>query len=110
VWLMQPKAQTATRGSLAVSACALEIAIVIQGALKVFWLYLFTINNSINYILQDPFIITNETGYEPFELGLEKDIFIKWPNRTVMPESDYNVTNSTAMLGFVCISLLIFWF
>jgi len=38
---MQPEAQTIPRGSLAVSAGALEIAIVIQGALEVFWLYLF---------------------------------------------------------------------
>jgi len=33
VWLMQPEAQTTTLGSLAVSAGALEIANVIQGAL-----------------------------------------------------------------------------
>jgi len=32
VWLMQPEAQTTTRGSLAVSAGALEIANVIQSA------------------------------------------------------------------------------
>jgi len=38
---MQPEAQTTTHGSLAVSAGALEIAIVIQGALEVFWLYLY---------------------------------------------------------------------
>jgi len=36
-WLMQPEAQTTTRGSHAVSAGALEIANVIQGALEVFW-------------------------------------------------------------------------
>jgi len=35
VWLMQPEAQTTTRGFLAVSAGALEIAIVIQGTLEV---------------------------------------------------------------------------
>jgi len=33
---MQPVAQTTTRGSRAVSASALEIVIVIQGALEVF--------------------------------------------------------------------------
>jgi len=37
VWLMQPEAQTTTRGSLAVSAGALKIANAIQGALEVFW-------------------------------------------------------------------------
>jgi len=34
---MHPDAQTTTRGFLAVSASALEIANVIQGALEVFW-------------------------------------------------------------------------
>jgi len=34
---MQPEAKTTTRGSLAVSAGAFEIANVIQGALEVFW-------------------------------------------------------------------------
>jgi len=34
---MQPEAQTTTRGSLAVSAGALEIANVMQGALEGFW-------------------------------------------------------------------------
>jgi len=38
---MQPEAQTATRCFLAVSAGALEIAIVIQGALEGLSLYLF---------------------------------------------------------------------
>jgi len=36
VWLMQSEVQTTTRGFLAVSAGALEIANVIQGALEVF--------------------------------------------------------------------------
>jgi len=38
---MQSEAQTTPRGSLAVSAGALEIATVIQGALEVLWLYLY---------------------------------------------------------------------
>jgi len=41
--LMQPDAQTTSRGFLAVSEDALEIAIVIQGAVEVLSLYLFTI-------------------------------------------------------------------
>jgi len=36
VWLMQPEAQSTTRGYLAVSAGTLEIAIVIQGTVEVF--------------------------------------------------------------------------
>jgi len=39
---MQPEAQTTTPGFLAVSAGTLEIAIIIQGALEVWSLYLFT--------------------------------------------------------------------
>jgi len=41
---MQPEAQATTHGSLEVGAGALNIAIVIQGALEVFWLtfYLYT--------------------------------------------------------------------
>jgi len=42
---MQPEVQTTTRGSLAVSAGALEIANVIQGALEVFW-FTFTFYQS----------------------------------------------------------------
>jgi len=39
---MQPEVQTTTWGSLAVSMGALEIATVIQGALEVLSLYLYT--------------------------------------------------------------------
>jgi len=54
---MQPEVQTTTRGSLAVSASALEIAIVIQGALEVFrftfifYLYNYVVLLSTNKIL-----------------------------------------------------------
>jgi len=53
VWLMQPEAQTTTRGSLAVSASALEIAIDIQGALEEWshYLYLFTSNQFFSLFL-----------------------------------------------------------
>jgi len=47
---MQPKAQTTTRGSLAVSAGALEIANVIQGALEVFW-FTFTFSSLVDRAL-----------------------------------------------------------
>jgi len=48
---MQPVAQTTTRGSLAVSAGALEIAVVIQGALEVVWLYLYFYLYNLNVII-----------------------------------------------------------
>jgi len=47
---MQPEAQTTTRSSLAVSAGALEIAIVIQGALEVLSLYLLPFLFVISYV------------------------------------------------------------
>jgi len=46
---MQPEAQTTTRGSLAVSASALEIANVIQGALEVLW-FTFTFNGKMSWM------------------------------------------------------------
>ena len=32
---------------------------------------------------------------------MARDIYIKWPNASVMPREDFLATNSTAMLGFV---------
>jgi len=52
---MQPDVQTTTRGSLAVSAGALEIAIVIQGAFPDFSFLPF--------------------AYSPFNFGVEHGIF-----------------------------------
>jgi alpha-glucosidase (family GH31 glycosyl hydrolase) len=49
-------------------------------------------------IILDPALITNVTGYEPYEKGLEQDVFIKWPNNT---SPDYDEYNNTNMLGFV---------
>ena len=34
-------------------------------------------------------------------MGKAQDIYVKWPNASIMPEEDFLVTNSTAMLGFV---------
>ena len=50
---------------------------------------------------QDPCFIVNATDYEPYELGKARDIYVKWPNASVMPLEDFLVTNSTAMLGYV---------
>ena len=51
--------------------------------------------------LQDPCLITNVTNYEPFDLGLERDVFIKWSSMEDMPDDDFLETNTTSMLGFV---------
>lgn len=50
-------------------------------------------------IILDPALITNVTGYIPYIRGVEKDIFIKWPNASLSP--DYNEFNRTDMLGYV---------
>jgi len=52
VWLMQPEAQITTRGFLAVSAGALEIAIIIQGTSEVISLHLFFKNRIRTFLLQ----------------------------------------------------------
>ncbi|CAH1773121.1 unnamed protein product [Owenia fusiformis] len=51
-------------------------------------------------IILDPAFTTNATDYEPYELGLENDIYIKWPEERI-PQEDFVVTNSSAMLGYV---------
>jgi len=43
----------------------------------------------------------NETNYEPYELGKAEDIYVKWPNASIMPEEDFLATRSTALLGYV---------
>ena len=56
----------------------------------------------ITTLLQDPCLIVNETDYRPYELGKEKDIYIKWENEAAMPDGDYELGNNrTDMLGFV---------
>jgi alpha-glucosidase (family GH31 glycosyl hydrolase) len=49
-------------------------------------------------ILFDPFLIVNETNYEPFKRGKEKNVFITWPKDVTNP--DYEYTNSSIMVGF----------
>ena len=31
------------------------------------------------FVPQDPFLISNETDYEPYTRGLQQDVYIKWP-------------------------------
>ncbi len=51
---------------------------------------------------QDPFLISNETGYRPFDLGLERDVFIKWPPGL---SPDHDVNQNDILLGWVSILL-----
>ncbi|OWF38082.1 sucrase-isomaltase, intestinal-like [Mizuhopecten yessoensis] len=50
-------------------------------------------------IILDPALITNVTDYLPYNEGVKKDIFIKWPNVDSSP--DYQEFNRTDMLGYV---------
>lgn len=52
-------------------------------------------------LLLDPFIMINATNYYPYETGLQKDVFIKWPANS----PDFNETKSSIMLGYVCLML-----
>jgi hypothetical protein len=49
-----------------------------------------TWNEGILDSILDPALITNVTGYEPYEKGLEQDVFIKWPNNTSPDYDEYN--------------------
>lgn len=55
-------------------------------------------------LLLDPFIMINATNYYPYETGLQKDVFIKWPSNS----PDFNETKSSIMLGYVCLMLKYF--
>ena len=47
-------------------------------------------------------MISNETGYAPYDIGFAKDVFIKWPDRETMPDIDYEMAKNTLnMLGYV---------
>lgn len=52
-------------------------------------------------IILDPGIMVNASKYNVFTKGKEKNVFIKWPNQEIMPEGDFEATNSTIMVGYV---------
>ncbi|XP_050403277.1 maltase-glucoamylase [Patella vulgata] len=49
-------------------------------------------------IILDPAIISNETNYRPYTLGIDRDVYIKWPNGTNPDYADFNNDN---ILGYV---------
>ncbi|ESP05175.1 hypothetical protein LOTGIDRAFT_227855 [Lottia gigantea] len=49
-------------------------------------------------IILDPAIISNVTNYRPYELGLEKNIYIKWPTGM---NPDYDEYQNDNVLGYV---------
>ena len=49
-------------------------------------------------ILFDPFLIANESNYEPFNRGKNDGVFITWPKDVKNP--DYQYTNSSIMVGY----------
>ncbi|XP_013421015.1 sucrase-isomaltase, intestinal [Lingula anatina] len=60
--------------------------------------YLF----STLYQDSDPALITNNTNYEPYDLGLQEDLYIKWPNESVIPDTDKpDISGTRNMHGWV---------
>lgn len=55
-------------------------------------------------IILDPAIGIERADYWPYTTGRDHDVFIRWPSDKQNP--DYNITNSSVMLGAVCASLL----
>lgn len=51
-------------------------------------------------MILDPALVVDSQDYQPFERGFKNDVFIKWPNGTESPDYDY--TNSSIMIGYVC--------
>ncbi|XP_014665000.1 PREDICTED: sucrase-isomaltase, intestinal-like [Priapulus caudatus] len=49
-------------------------------------------------IILDPALITNVSGYEPYQRGTEQDVWIKWPTGTSPDEEE---TGNDYMLGYV---------
>jgi len=85
---MQSEAQTTTRGFLAVTAGALEIAIVIQGALEVWSLY--------------PFLTNDTTDFGVKEVGDIKTLY-----RCIMLLHLFDIVkNSYNKAMYICIMLL----
>ncbi len=52
-------------------------------------------------MILDPFLIANYSDYPPYQRGFDKKAFIEWPEDYANP--DYADTNSSVMLGYVCI-------
>jgi len=89
VWLMQPEAQNTTRGSLAVSTGALEIANVIQGAVEVFWFtfsFTFSIHSLVRYVWLYIIIIINVTQFMTHYVNQINwwITAVGWPRQSVM--------------------------
>ena len=49
--------------------------------------------------MQDPALISNVTGYKPYELMMEKDGNIKWPTGYLIPANSSD--EKGALLGYV---------
>lgn len=49
--------------------------------------------------MQDPALISNVTGYKPYELMMQNDANIKWPSRYSIPANSSD--EKGALLGYV---------
>ena len=54
------------------------------------------------FILQNPFLISNETNYAPYDIGLERDLFIKWPEGL---SPDYEIYENNNLLAWVNVTI-----
>lgn len=52
--------------------------------------------------MQDPFMVSNNSDYLPYDLGLHLDVFVKWP-RGLSP--DYDIYGNHNLLGWVRVSV-----
>ena len=55
-----------------------------------------------SFILQNPFLISNETNYAPYDIGLERDLFIKWPEGL---SPDYEIYENNNLLAWVNVTI-----
>ena len=73
---------------------------------KSIYLYPFTKSSIfVLFILQNPFLISNETNYAPYDIGLERDLFIKWPEGL---SPDYEIYENDNLLAWVNFAIFTF--
>ena len=68
--------------------------------------YPFTNNAIYLFMLQNPFLISNETNYAPYDIGLERDLFIKWPEGL---SPDYEIYENDNLLAWVNFTIFTFF-
>lgn len=58
-------------------------------------------NNGIRFIpIVDPALVTNEANYQPYQRGMQSDVWIKWDSDN-NPQTQAGETVNRNMLGYV---------